>query len=65
MACRVCRSKLQRLLSAWEDDHPKEVAKRQHGGGDYEFGWSPSFISNILIGIAIMFMLDRILKLRI
>jgi hypothetical protein len=73
MACRVCRNKLQRLLNAWEDDHPKEVASRQHhqhqhqhqhGGSGWE-DWSPNFISNIIIGIAIIFMLDRILKLKL
>jgi hypothetical protein len=78
MACRVCRQKLQRLLNAWEEDHPEEMGLRNNGrqeGGapmvspiSAAFSLnnlSPTLITNIIIGIAIIFLLDRILKLRL
>ena len=72
ISCRVCRQKLQRLMAAWDDDHPKYVEERdstsQKGGAELPFplyDLSPNLITNIIIGVAIMFMLDRILKLRV
>lgn len=73
IACRVCRQKLQRLMKAWDEDHPEEVARRsgqgQEGGSvnlPFPLGdFSPNLITNIIIGIAIIFLLDRILKLRL
>jgi len=66
MSCRVCRQKLQRLLAAWNEDH-SEPQKETQKGGSAPFplmDLSPNLITNIIIGIAIIFLLDRILRLR-
>lgn len=72
MSCRVCRQKLQRLLNAWDEDHPENqeaiLNKNQQGGAQLPFplgDLSPNLITNIIIGITIIFLLDRILKLRL
>jgi hypothetical protein len=80
MGCAKCRQKLRRLMAAWDDDHPKQVEERpeippRQEGGAIEtmvpgylkdiFSSSPGLITNIIMGIAILFLLDRILQLRL
>jgi hypothetical protein len=65
MSCRVCRQKLQRLLAAWNEDQVKD----QEGGSSPSLPFplmdlSPNLITNIIIGVALIFLLDRILRLR-
>lgn len=65
MSCTVCRQKLQRLLTAWNEDHTKD----QQGGSSPSVPFplmdlSPNLITNIIIGVALIFLLDRILRLR-
>lgn len=58
MSCKVCRQKLVKLMS-----DIKEEETEQKGG---EIPLFPSgLITNIIIGIALIFLMDRIIKLRV
>lgn len=65
MACRVCRQKLHRLLNAWEEENESSHDRdtKQDGGSPIPNPFrdlSPNLITNIIMGIAIIFLLDRI-----
>lgn len=68
MSCRICRQKLQGLLTNYHEDHPK-TEKIQSGGSGGNIlndimDSNSNLIVNIAIGIALLFLLDKILKLR-
>ena len=71
MSCRVCRQKLQDLLSDYNRD--REQGQDQKGGTgigkegnilDDIIAGNSNLLVNIVIGVALIFLLDRILKLR-
>jgi hypothetical protein len=60
LSCATCRKKIRKLLSQDEEEH---VPKQQKGGGLTDM-FSDSLITNILIGVAILYVIDRILLAR-
>lgn len=71
MACHVCRQTLQGLLTTWSQQtqaiqEPKAQAQApaQIGGG-FGLGLSSHVITNIIIGVAVIFLLDRIIQIRL
>lgn len=67
MACSVCRQKLQRLMARWNHQHIKAEPEPEQGGGNpLPFMDLPSnLVTNIIIGIAMIFLLDKIFKLKL
>jgi hypothetical protein len=76
MSCRTCRQKLRVILideheqnkTKGEAEAEAEESEQKGGGFDFNFGFgniNQSLLINFVIGIAIMFLLDRIIKLKL
>jgi hypothetical protein len=72
MSCRICRQKLRNILIEEHEQKNKDEETEQKGGmgfksiGGFNFDLNQqSLIINFVIGMAIMFLLDRIIKMKL
>lgn len=73
MACQVCRETLKGLLSEWvRQGHGQQIPNqalknepKQTGGGGFGLNISSHVITNIIIGVAVIFLIDRIIQIKL
>ena len=65
MSCPSCREKLVRILAHEERPRTREEEKKQTGGASFLHEGLWPVISNFLIGLAVIVLIDKIVKLRI
>ena len=60
MSCATCRRKLRSIML---DDHVKQ--ETQQTGGFFNIPEIPGFIGNFIVGLALIFFIDRIVKIKL
>ncbi len=71
MSCPVCRQKLRAIMvedhiqSQQKSSVPPQQSQQEQTGGSFNMPEIPGFLGNFIVGIALIFLIDRIVKLKL